>query len=71
MRMERSMSEYSRCVEILPSIVSATYTRQTVSDPLKEGHHFDQSLGGIAGMFENIRSNTQVGLPNEDCDPHR
>jgi hypothetical protein len=33
---------------------------QTVKDPLKEGHHFDQSLGGIAGMFENIRSNTQV-----------
>jgi hypothetical protein len=33
---------------------------QTVRDPLKEGHHFDQSLGGIAGMFENIRSNTQA-----------
>jgi hypothetical protein len=33
---------------------------KTVKDPLKEGHHFDQSLGGIAGMFENIRSNTQV-----------
>ena len=35
---------------------------QTVSDPLKEGHHFDQSLGGIAGLFETIRSNTKVGL---------
>jgi hypothetical protein len=34
--------------------------QQTVKDPLKEGHHFDQSLGGVAGMFENIRSNTQV-----------
>lgn len=33
---------------------------QTVSSPLKEGHHFDQNLGGIAGLFENIRSNTQV-----------
>ena len=33
---------------------------KTVSDPLKEGHHFDQSLGGVAGLFENIRSNTQV-----------
>ena len=33
---------------------------QTVSDPLKEGHHFEQSLGGIAGLFENLRSNTQV-----------
>lgn len=36
---------------------------QTVSNPLKEGHHFDQSLGGIAGLFENIRSNTQ-GIAN-------
>jgi hypothetical protein len=32
-----------------------------VADPLKQGHHFDQKLGGIAGLFENIRSNTQVG----------
>ncbi|KAH6865458.1 hypothetical protein BKA58DRAFT_221515 [Alternaria rosae] len=37
---------------------------KTVKDPLKEGHHFDQSLGGIAGMFENIRSNTQ-GISNQ------
>ncbi|KAI9818868.1 MAG: hypothetical protein M1827_007689 [Pycnora praestabilis] len=36
---------------------------KTVSDPLKEGHHFDQTLGGIAGLFENIRSNTQ-GIAN-------
>jgi len=33
---------------------------KTISNPLKEGHHFDQSLGGIAGMFENMRINTQV-----------
>ncbi|KAF1953677.1 hypothetical protein CC80DRAFT_550977 [Byssothecium circinans] len=37
---------------------------KTVKDPLKEGHHFDQALGGIAGMFENIRSNTQ-GISNQ------
>ncbi|KAF2157190.1 PH domain-containing protein [Myriangium duriaei CBS 260.36] len=36
---------------------------KTVSNPLKEGHHFDQQLGGVAGMFDNIRSNTQ-GLAN-------
>lgn len=40
---------------------------KTVKDPLKEGHHFDQSLGGIAGMFENIRSNTQ-GISNQHYD---
>jgi len=32
---------------------------KTVSNPLKEGHHFDQTLGGVAGLFDNIRSNTQ------------
>ncbi|KAF2847512.1 hypothetical protein T440DRAFT_491945 [Plenodomus tracheiphilus IPT5] len=37
---------------------------KAVKDPLKEGHHFDQSLGGVAGMFENIRSNTQ-GISNQ------
>jgi len=33
---------------------------KTISSPLKEGHHFDQSLGGFAGYFENMRSNTQA-----------
>jgi len=32
---------------------------KTVSNPLKEGNHFDQNLGGVAGLFDNIRSNTQ------------
>ncbi|KAK5009517.1 hypothetical protein LTR16_003650, partial [Cryomyces antarcticus] len=36
---------------------------KTVNSPLKEGHHFDQSLGGVAGMFDNIRTNTQ-GISN-------
>jgi len=35
-------------------------TAQTVSNPLKEGHHFDQDLGGVVGMFENLRTNTRV-----------
>ena len=33
---------------------------QTISSPLKQGTHFDQRVGGIAGLFENLRSNTQV-----------
>jgi hypothetical protein len=32
---------------------------KAISHPLKEGHHFDQSLGGIAGFFENMRVNTE------------
>jgi hypothetical protein len=39
---------------------------KTVSHPLKEGHHFDQQLGGVAGMFESIRSNTTAsGTPKK------
>lgn len=30
-----------------------------MNEPLKEGHHFSSSAGGVAGMFESIRSNTQ------------
>jgi hypothetical protein len=30
-----------------------------VNEPLKEGHHFSSSAGGVAGMFENLRNNTQ------------
>ncbi|PYI11294.1 PH domain protein [Aspergillus sclerotiicarbonarius CBS 121057] len=36
---------------------------KTVSDPLRETHHFSQSAGGVAGWFENIRANTQ-GMVN-------
>ncbi|RAQ99465.1 PH domain protein [Stemphylium lycopersici] len=50
--------EYERVLKV--GATSAPRMR----DPLKEGHHFDQSLGGIAGMFENIRSNTQ-GMSNQ------
>ncbi|KAI9827881.1 MAG: hypothetical protein M1826_006187 [Phylliscum demangeonii] len=32
---------------------------QTITSPLKEVHQFDQSLGGIQGLFEKMRTNTQ------------
>ncbi|KAF2760264.1 hypothetical protein EJ05DRAFT_474158 [Pseudovirgaria hyperparasitica] len=43
---------------------------KTVSNPLKEGHHFAQDLGGIAGMFDNIRSNTQ-GIAKSHTDTEK
>lgn len=43
---------------------------KTISNPLKEGHHFDQSLGGIAGMFENMRINTQ-GMANSHLETEK
>ena len=33
---------------------------KTVSQPLKEGDHFDTNLGGVNEMFDTIRSSTQV-----------
>ncbi|KAJ5216113.1 uncharacterized protein N7498_002520 [Penicillium cinerascens] len=36
---------------------------KTVSDPLKEGHHFSSSGGGVTGLFENMRNNSQ-GMVN-------
>lgn len=32
---------------------------KSLSHPLKEAHHFDSALGGISGVFENLRANTQ------------
>jgi hypothetical protein len=43
---------------------------KAIQNPLKEGHHFGQSLGGIAGMFENMRSNTQ-GLVNSHLETEK
>jgi len=33
---------------------------KTLSHPLKEGHHFNQEVGGVAGLFDNLRTNTQA-----------
>lgn len=61
--------EYEKILKVHPAPLVTGLGRadliQTVSSPLKEGHHFDQSLGGIAGLFESIRSNTQVRTPKK------
>jgi hypothetical protein len=51
-------------------VTNADSFLQTISDPLREGYHFDQSLGGIAGLFENMRSNTQVSTHTHDIPMH-
>lgn len=33
---------------------------KTLSDPLKEAHHFDTAIGGISSLFDNLRANTQA-----------
>ncbi|KAL1589814.1 hypothetical protein WHR41_01571 [Cladosporium halotolerans] len=55
------LEDYITATEKMHHAHQKEYERvlKTVSNPLKEGHHFDQTLGGIAGLFDNIRSNTQ------------
>lgn len=55
------MSELSKYADLDPPPHPKSISKiiQTISNPLKEGHHFDQSLGGVAGFFENMRQNTQ------------
>jgi hypothetical protein len=59
------IEDYIEATEKLHKETSKDFSKvlKTVSHPLKEGQHFDQSLGGVAGMFDNIRSNTQ-GISN-------
>ncbi|UQC73656.1 PH domain-containing protein [Colletotrichum lupini] len=56
------LEDYIGAVEKIHKAQSKEYEKalKTISHPLKEGHHFDQSLGGIAAYFENMRSNTQA-----------
>ncbi|KJY00708.1 ph domain-containing protein [Zymoseptoria brevis] len=59
------LEDYVEATEKLHNSTSKDYEKvlKTVNSPLKEGHHFDQSLGGVAGLFDNVRTNTQ-GLQN-------
>lgn len=58
----KNMEDYISATEKMHNDNSKDVAKvlKTVSSPLKEGHHFDQTLGGIAGMFDNVRSNTQA-----------
>ena len=57
---ESSEGMLSRCVDFRRKEGQVSNRAgQAISHPLKEGHHFDQSLGGVAGFFENMRVNTQ------------
>lgn len=59
------LEDYIKATEKLHHSHGKEYEKvlKTVSNPLREGHHFDQQLGGVAGMFESIRSNT-TGIAN-------
>lgn len=56
------LEDYIKATEKMQHTHGKEYEKvlKTVSHPLKEGDHFDQQVGGVAGMFESIRANTQV-----------
>lgn len=56
------LEDYMEAMEKIHKAHSKEYEKalKTISNPLREAHHFDQNLGGIAGLFENIRANTQA-----------
>jgi methyl-accepting chemotaxis protein len=56
------LEDYVEAMEKIHGKHAKEYERalKAISNPLKEGHHFDQSLGGLAGFFENMRTNTQA-----------
>ncbi|KAI2780404.1 hypothetical protein F4815DRAFT_148962 [Daldinia loculata] len=56
------LEEYVGAVEKAHRAHAKEYEKvlKTISHPLREGAHFDQGLGGVAGFFENMRVNTQA-----------
>lgn len=56
------LEDYMGAIEKIHKEQSKEYEKalKTISKPLREGHHFDQNLGGIAGFYENLRQNTQA-----------
>ncbi|KAL7787475.1 hypothetical protein V8C37DRAFT_390451 [Trichoderma ceciliae] len=56
------LEDYVEAVEKVHGRQAKEYEKvlKAISNPLREGHHFDQSLGGVAGFFENMRANTQA-----------
>ncbi|KAK8069378.1 PH domain-containing protein [Apiospora phragmitis] len=56
------LEEYVSATEKVHKSHAKEYERvlKTISQPLREGRHFDQGLGGVAGFFENMRVNTQA-----------
>ncbi|OAA61067.1 PH domain containing protein [Niveomyces insectorum RCEF 264] len=56
------LEEYIGAVEKVHKEQASQYEKvlKTISKPLREGQHFDQTLGGVSGFFDNMRANTQA-----------
>ena len=64
------LEDYVKATERVEQDMSKEYSSKVlkaVNNPLKEGHHFEQQNGGVAELFDNIRSNTQ-GMSNSHAE---
>jgi len=54
------LESYTTTTESVHKSLSKEYQKvlKSVDEPLRDGHHFQQSVGGVASLFENIRANT-------------
>jgi hypothetical protein len=57
-----NLEDYTKTIEKIHKAQAKEYEAalKSLSAPLKHAENFDQSLGGIAGFFENMRANTQA-----------
>ncbi|KAA8910036.1 hypothetical protein FN846DRAFT_940364 [Sphaerosporella brunnea] len=54
------LEAYIDQTESVHKSLSKEYSKvlKSIDEPLREGHHFHQSVGGMAAWFENLRANT-------------
>ena len=59
------LEDYVKATEKMERDTAKEYEKilKSVNSPLKEGQHFHQQNGGVAELFDNIRTNTQ-GISN-------
>lgn len=58
------LEEYIKSTEKMQTAHGKEYEKvlKTINSPLREPEHFDHSPGGISGMFDLMRTNTQVHI---------
>ena len=58
------IEEYVKSTEKMQLAHGKEYEKvlKTINQPLREGEHFYHNPGGISGLFDSMRQNTQVGI---------
>lgn len=64
------LEDYVKSTEKMQQAHGKEYEKvlKTVNSPLREGEHFDHNPGGVASLFDQIRTSTQVSrLQDTPC----